>query len=98
MSNETSSNVYTSDVAVDQATRDQLSESIRLREQRLAANVDELVGRLHPKAIASRATAQVSSAFVQPSGKPRVERIALIGGVVLTVVALGAFAAVRSRG
>lgn len=98
MSNSTSTNVYTSDVPVEQATRDQLAESIRLREQRLAANVDELVGRLHPKALASRATDKASSAFVQPDGRPRVERIALIGGITLTVIALGAFVAVRSRG
>ena len=36
-----STNVYTSDVTVDNASRDQLVESIRLREQRLAAGIDE---------------------------------------------------------
>lgn len=92
-----SSNVYTSDVTVDTATRDQLVESIRLREQRLAANVDELVGRLHPKALVARAADSAKALVVAPDGSPRVDRLAAVGGAVLVTAGLLGFLAVRNR-
>lgn len=91
-----SSNVYTSDVTVDSASKAQLTESIRLREQRLAANVDELVGRVHPKALASRAAESAKSVVVEDSGELKVDRIALAGGIILGAAALITFIAVRS--
>lgn len=82
-----SSSVYTSDVSVDNANRDQLVESIRLREQRLAANVDELVGRLHPKALAAQAEREAKAVVVNSDGSLKTDRIALLGGVVLAIAA-----------
>lgn len=92
-----SSSVYTSDVTVDTANREQLVESIRLREQRLSANVDELVGRLHPKALAAQAEEQAKSVVINPDGSPKVERIALFGGIALAVAAGITLAVVKSR-
>ncbi|SMY12716.1 DUF3618 domain-containing protein [Brevibacterium jeotgali] len=94
-----SSNVYTSEVTVDNASRDQLSESIRLREQRLAAGIDELVGRLHPKALTASAADSVKSVVIDEEGRPKVDRLALAGGVLLvTVATIGIFASRGKRG
>lgn len=81
-------NVYTSDVTVDQATPAQLAESIRLREERIADNIDELVGRIHPKVIATRAVNKAKSGVVEEDGSPKAEAVALGVGVVLGVAAL----------
>ncbi|MFB9777317.1 DUF3618 domain-containing protein [Brevibacterium otitidis] len=83
-----SSNVYTSDVTVDSASKSQLEESIRLREQRLAANIDEFVGRVHPRALASRAADSAKSVVVHDDGSVKVDRAALIGGAALAAAAL----------
>lgn len=94
-----SSNVYTSEVTVDNASRDQLSESIRLREQRLAAGIDELVGRLNPKALTARAADSAKSVVIDEEGQPKVDRLALAGGVLLvTVATIGFFASRGKRG
>lgn len=90
-----SSNVYTSDVTVDNADKDQLIESIRLREQRLAANVDELMGRVHPQVLAKRASDNAKSVVVNDDGSVKSDRVALIGGLVLSVAALVTFLTVR---
>ncbi|GAA4385115.1 MULTISPECIES: DUF3618 domain-containing protein [Brevibacterium] len=90
-----SSNVYTSDVTVDSADKAQLVESIRLREQRLAANVDELMGRVHPSALANRAAESAKSVLVADDGSVKSDRAALIGGVILSVAALVTFLAIR---
>lgn len=92
-----SSNVYTSEVTVDSASRDQLAESIRLREQRLAAGIDELVGRLHPKALTARAADSAKSVVIDEEGQPKVDRLALAGGVLLVTVATIGFFATRSK-
>lgn len=81
-------NVYTSDVTVDNATAAQLSESIRLREERLAESIDELVGRLHPKVLLTRAVNKAKSTVIDEDGSPKVEAIALGTGAVLGVAAL----------
>lgn len=91
------SNVYTSNVTVDNANKDQLIESIRLREQRLAANIDELVGRVHPKALAARATDSAKGIVINRDGSPKVDRLALAGGIVLGAAALITFLATRKK-
>lgn len=91
-----STNVYTSEVTVDNASRDQLVESIRLREQRLAAGIDELVGRLHPKALTARAADSAKSLVIDEEGQPKTERLALAGGCLL--VAVAAVGLVSTRG
>ncbi|HLR45500.1 MAG TPA: DUF3618 domain-containing protein [Brevibacterium sp.] len=94
-----SSNVYTSEVTVDNASRDQLVESIRLREQRLAAGIDELVGRLHPKALTARAADAAKSVVIDEEGRPKADRLALAGGALLvTVATIGFFASRGTRG
>lgn len=90
-----STNVYTSEVTVDNASRDQLVESIRLREQRLAAGIDELVGRLHPKALTARAADSAKSLVIDEQGAPKVDRLALVGGGLLVAVAVVGFLATR---
>lgn len=92
-----STNVYTSDLTVDDAPKSALVESIRLREQRIAANVDELVGRLRPEAISSRALDKVAGAFVGPDGKPDAARLAIVGGAVLGLAALVVVGTARKR-
>lgn len=91
------SNVYTSDVTVDKASKDQLVESIRLREQRLAANIDELVGRVHPQALAARATDSAKGVVINADGSPKVDRLALAGGIVLGLAAVAVFFATRKK-
>lgn len=81
-------NVYTSDVTVDTATPSQLAESIRLREERISENIDELVGRIHPKVLVSRALDRVKSTVVDEDGSPKSEAIALAGGAVLGLAAI----------
>ena len=91
------SNVYTSNVTVDNANKDQLIESIRLREQRLAANTDELVGRVHPKALVAQATDSAKGIVVNRDGSPKVDRLALAGGIILGTAALITFLATRKK-
>ena len=81
-------NVYTSDVTVDQATTAQLAESIRLREERIADSIDELVGRIHPKVLVTRAVNKAKSGVVEDVGSPKPEALALGAGTVLGVAAL----------
>ena len=81
--------IYTSNVTVDEAGKDQLIESIRLREQRLAANVDELISRLHPAALAKKGLDVVKSGFIDNSGRVKVGRAALLGTAAAGVIALG---------
>lgn len=81
-------NVYTSDVTVDTATPSQLVESIRLREERIAENIDELVGRVHPKVLVNRALTSAKSTVIDDDGSPKIETIALAVGAVLGLGAL----------
>ena len=92
-----SSNVYTSDVTVDSANKSQLEESIRLRKQRLAANIDEFVGRVHPKALTRRATDNAKSVVINDDGSVKADRIALIGGAVLASAALVTLLVLRAK-
>ena len=89
------SNVYTSNVTVDSASKGQLEESIRLREQRLAANVDELMGRIHPRAVVARAANSAKDLVVESDGSVKTDRVALAGGIVLGIAALVTVVALR---
>ncbi len=67
-------------------TPDQLVTQIDEVRNRLAANVDQLVQRSHPKTIARRGLADLKSKFVTPSGEPRMETIVpVVGGIVAVV-------------
>ncbi|MCQ9367644.1 DUF3618 domain-containing protein [Brevibacterium sp. 50QC2O2] len=92
-----SSNVYTSDVTVDTASKAQLAESIRLRSARLSGNVDELVGRLHPKTLAAQAKATAKGLVINPDGSLKTEVAALGGGLTLAAVAVTSLVLLRKR-
>lgn len=50
---------------------------------RLAANVDELVGRMHPRQLAGRGLGRAGRLVLTKDGRPRPEIVgALIGGLV----------------
>ncbi|WP_370615722.1 DUF3618 domain-containing protein [Mumia sp. Pv 4-285] len=67
-------------------TPDQLVAQIDEVRNRLAANVDQLVQRSHPKTLARRGLADVKGKFVTPSGEPRMETIVpVVGGFVAVV-------------
>ena len=59
---------------------------------RLAATVDELAVRIHPKTLAQRgkddAIAKVRAATTTPEGQPRIERLAAIGAAAVALLAL----------
>ncbi|GAA2011205.1 DUF3618 domain-containing protein [Brevibacterium samyangense] len=89
--------VYTSDVTVDKASKDQLAESIRLREQRLAANLEELVQRVHPKTLSAQAVEKAKGTVVSPTGELRTTNLALMGGVVLAVTGVALALVLKGR-
>jgi len=74
-----------------------IEAEIEARRAHLAATVDELVVRAHPKVIARRgaeaAKRHLRAATTTPDGQLRVERIAALAGVALLLVVL----AVRNR-
>ncbi len=77
---------------VPSSEADVIAEEIERRQARLAADVDELATRVHPKTLA-RATGEnardrVRAALVADDGSPRVERIAAAGSAALAVVGL----------
>lgn len=93
-----STTVYTSDLTVDDAPKEALVESIRLREQRIASNIDELIGRLRPNVLAGRAVDKAAGAFTDAQGRPNAGRIAAAGGAVLVVAGLVVAGVLRKRG
>ena len=71
-----------------------LESEIEATRERLAATIDQLVYRAHPKTIASRQAASIKGHFVDlQTGQPRTDNILKVaGGVVGAVVA---FALIR---
>jgi len=67
-----------------------LEREIEETRERLAATVDQLLYRSHPKTIVSREVAQVRGFYVDAeSGQPRTDNILkTVGGVVGAVVLL----------
>ncbi len=67
-----------------------LENEIEQTRDRLAATIDELVYRAHPKTIIRREVSSVKAYFVDPaSGAPRTDNILKVaGGVVGTLVVL----------
>jgi hypothetical protein len=67
-----------------------LERQITQHQQHLASTVDELASRVAPKALA-RAGAQSAQAkardvVLDENGSPRVERLAVVGGALVTFV------------
>lgn len=56
----------------------------------LAGTVDQLVSRLHPRALAASGTDSVKSRFVDETGSVRMETIVPIAGAAAAVIVLGA--------
>jgi hypothetical protein len=69
-------------------TPDEISAEIADTRTRLAGTIDQLVYRTHPKTIATRQAHSVKSAFVNPDGSPRPDRIAIAAGVVVGFIGL----------
>ena len=67
-----------------------LESEIEATRERLAATIDQLVYRAHPKTIASRQAASIKGHFVDlQTGQPRTDTILKVaGGVVGAVVAV----------
>ena len=65
-----------------------LESEIEATRERLAATIDQLVYRAHPKTIASRQAASIKGHFVDlQTGQPRTDNILKVaGGVVGAVV------------
>jgi hypothetical protein len=68
----------------------QLEREIEETRMRLAATIDQLAYRAHPKTIVGREVAQVKAHFVDPAtGAPRTDNILRVaGGVVGAIVVL----------
>jgi hypothetical protein len=72
-----------------------LEREIEETRERMAATIDQLLYRSHPKTVVSREIAQVKAYYVDPAtGAPRTENILKTAGVVAGVVA--AFAVIRA--
>lgn len=69
-----------------------LEDELEATRQRLAATIDQLVERSHPKSIAKRQAEDAVGYFVAADGTPRTENIAKVAagvvGVVVTFVVI----------
>ncbi len=71
-----------------------LEHEIEETRQRLAATIDQLAHRAHPKTIVGRQVTTVKAHFVDPdTGAPRTDNILKVAGAVVGVIIL--FAVVR---
>jgi hypothetical protein len=71
-----------------------LEHEIEQTRQNLAATIDQLLYRVHPKTIATREVNSIKAHFVDsPTGQPRTDNILKTAGVVVAVV--GFFVVVR---
>ncbi|NHC12831.1 DUF3618 domain-containing protein [Motilibacter sp. E257] len=66
----------------------QIERDIEVTRQRLAGTIDEISDRVKPANLVADAKAKAKAQFVNPDGSPRTDRIAVVGGVVVAVVAL----------
>ncbi len=62
----------------------EIEREIEESRERLAATIDQLLYRSHPKTIVSREVAQIKAVYVDPAtGEPRTDNILkTVGGVV----------------
>lgn len=74
----------------------QLTARLDARRDRIAANVDELVGRVHPKAVATRMANKCRDTFFTEDGDPRIERLAAVGVVLIGLGGVGFRAATHN--
>ena len=80
---------------------DELQREIEERQARLAATVDELTTRVHPKSLARNGQESVQrraqEAVFTEDGEPRVERIVAVGSAAVAVVGAVLWRSGRSR-
>lgn len=78
--------------AFQSASPDELVDEITKIRDRLSNNIDELIDRARPKAIARRRLENTKSRFVDPAGNPRFENIVpvvlALAGTVGTIVVI----------
>ncbi len=71
---------------------DALQADVIARRHQLAGTVDELAARVAPQALVQQATdtvkAKALGVVYTPDGQLRVDRIAIVGGVLVVAVAL----------
>ncbi|MEJ7706823.1 MAG: DUF3618 domain-containing protein [Nocardioidaceae bacterium] len=68
-------------------TPDEISTEIAETRNRLAGRIDQLVYRSKPKTIVQRQIDSTKASFVDANGAPRKDRLAIVAGVVVGVVA-----------
>ncbi len=74
---------------------EQIERDIRATRDRLAGTVDEIAGRVAPKTLLARAKESARAQVVDPAtGRPRYDRLGVVGGVVALIVVVRV---VRSR-
>lgn len=67
----------------------EIEAEIEQTRERLAASIDQLAYRAHPKTIASRQVTSVRNFFLDADGAPRADNIIkVVGGVVGVIVTL----------
>ena len=65
-----------------------LEREIEETRENLAATIDQLLYRVHPKTIVSREVSSVKAHFVDPAtGRPRTDNILKVAGAVVGTVA-----------
>jgi hypothetical protein len=78
-----------------------IEAEIARRRDHLAATVDELARRAHPKAIARQGAAdakdRVRAAALTPQGELRIERLGALAAAAVVIIVLGALLRRRRR-
>ncbi|WP_331272098.1 DUF3618 domain-containing protein [Motilibacter aurantiacus] len=73
----------------------QIERDIEATRDRLAGTIDEISDRVKPANLVADAKAKVKAQFINADGSPRTDRIAVVGGAALAVVAVVALRARR---
>jgi hypothetical protein len=74
---------------VGEKNLNEIEQEIEQTRERLAATIDQLAYRTHPKTLATRQVNSVRNFFIDADGQPRQDNIIkVVGGVVGVVVAL----------
>jgi hypothetical protein len=75
-------------VSSDARTPDQITADIATTRNRLAGTIDQLVYRAKPKTIAQRQLESTKASFFDANGALRKDRVAIVAGIAVGVVAL----------
>ncbi len=73
-----------------------IEADIEATRDRLAGTIDQIGDRVSPKNVAARAQASAKAQVVDPgTGSPRIDRIAVVAGVVVLIVVVRVYRARR---